>query len=149
MFTGIITEIGKLKNVVRKGSSHALQIACKNTGEGLKLGDSVAINGACLSIVDASKGALSFDVVENTWQKTNLKRLTSGDSVNMENALRMGEALSGHMVSGHIDGERKIKNIQKNAKECFLDVEMLPGDEKHIVPKGSVALDGVSLTVGE
>lgn len=148
MFTGIITEIGKVKSLVRKGSTSRLEVECSKMGENLNIGDSVAVNGVCLSITKKTKG-LIFDVVGNTFSNTNLKRLKPGNKVNLESALRMGDTLSGHIVSGHIDGERTIKKNQKTSSGWVLDIGMLPGDEKHLVNKGSVALDGVSLTVGE
>lgn len=148
MFTGIITEIGKVKAIARKGPSVRLDVACEKTGADLKPGDSVAVNGVCLSVVDRGP-SLGFDVVENTFTMTSLKRLKSGDEVNLENALKMGDALSGHMVSGHVDCERIVRGNKKTLKGWVLDIALNPGDEKYLVPKCSVAVDGVSLTVGE
>ena len=148
MFTGIITEIGKVKSLVSRGPGGRLEIECSKTGEDLKIGDSVAVNGVCLSITEKNK-TLVFDVVGNTFTKTNLKRLKKGSKVNLESAMRMGDALSGHIVSGHVDAERRVKKNQKTSKGWIIDIGILPGDAKNIVDKGSVALDGVSLTVGE
>ncbi len=148
MFTGIIVEVGKVKGFVRKGGFARLKIACDKVKEGVNVGDSIAVNGVCLSVTDKN-GDIFFDVVENTVKTTDLKRLKVGDTVNLENALRLGDTVSGHMVSGHIDGERKIKNNKMTSKGWVLDIGTLPGDEKYLVPKGSVAIDGVSLTVGE
>ena len=148
MFTGIITEIGEVKNVIRKGNSFLLEVKCDKTPENIAIGDSVAVNGVCLSVVK-KKGTLLFDVVKNTFDKTNLKRLKTGDPVNLENAMKLGDTLSGHMVSGHVDCERPIRNNKKTPKGWVLDIGLLPGDEKHLVPQGSVAIDGISLTVGE
>jgi len=148
LFTGIIVEVGKVKGLVRKGGFARLKIACDKVKEGVNIGDSIAVNGVCLSVTDKN-GDIFFDVVENTLETTDLKRLKVGDTVNLENALRLGDTVSGHMVSGHIDGERKIKNNKITSKGWVLDIGTLPGDEKYLVPKGSVAIDGVSLTVGE
>ena len=148
MFTGIITEIGEVKSIARKGGSALLEIKCSKTAENITIGDSVAVNGVCLSVVKMN-GALSFDVVGNTYAKTNLKRLRAKDRVNLENALKLGDTLSGHMVSGHIDCERQVKANKKTSGGWVLDIGLLPGDEKHVVPRGSVAVDGISLTVGE
>ena len=148
MFTGIITEIGTVKSLARKSGAWRLEIACEKTAAGIREGDSIAVNGVCLSAVNRS-APLGFDVVENTYKNTDLKRLKAGDKVNLENAMKLGDNISGHMVSGHVDGERRIKkNLHANAG-WELDIEMLPGDEKYLVPKGSVSIDGVSLTVGE
>ena len=148
MFTGIITETGRVKNFIPGGVSARLEIACKTTAAGLGIGDSVAVNGVCLSITDIRDG-LFFDVIGNTLERTNLKRLKPGDTVNLEGALRLGDALSGHMVSGHVDGERMIRGCRKTPKGWALDITALPGDKKYVLPRGSIAVDGVSLTVGE
>ena len=149
MFTGIIREIGKVKSISRGTSSTRLEAECGNISDDLQMGDSVAVNGVCLSVVGKSKGCITFDVVKNTIDTTNLKRLRAGSSVNLDSALTMGDKVSGHMVSGHIDGERVIKGNKKTAKGWMIEVRTLPGDEKYIVPKGSVAIDGASLTMGE
>ena len=148
MFTGIIEETGIVKKLARKGSSVCLGVSCDKARENVKLGDSIAVNGVCLSVVEAGD-SLIFDVVLNTLNKTTLKRLKPGDKVNLERALKMGDTLGGHIVSGHIDVERRVKKNQKTSAGWVLDVEMLPGDEKHLIEKGSVSIDGISLTVGE
>ncbi|MDP8298888.1 MAG: riboflavin synthase [Candidatus Tantalella remota] len=148
MFTGIILETGNVKRIARRGDSYRLDVDCKKISEGLAIGESVAVNGVCLSVVENKKG-LSFDVVENTVKSTNLKRITPGDKVNLEPALKAGDMMSGHMVSGHVDGEYRIKSEGKTAGGWVVDVSFARGDEKYLVPKGSVAIDGISLTVGE
>ncbi|MGB2600123.1 MAG: riboflavin synthase [Candidatus Omnitrophota bacterium] len=149
MFTGIIKEIGKVKKITRKGSSFSLQVACADVNKDVQAGDSVAANGVCLSAVSSDSGSVTFDVVKNTFDTTNLKRLKAGDAVNLEDALRMGDKVSGHMVTGHVDGERAIKGNTKTAKGWAIDISALSGDEKYLVSKGAVAVDGVSLTIGE
>jgi len=148
MFTGIVREIGTVKSIARKGRFARLEVACDKVKENIDLGDSVAVNGICLSVI-AVKRTLFFDVVGNTLKQTNLKRLKAGDKVNLENALKIGDTLSGHMVSGHSDGERPVKASGKVSRGCILDIGIKPGDEKYVVPKGSVSVDGVSLTIGE
>jgi len=148
MFTGMITEIGKVKSIIRKGSSARLMVSCSKVKENINLGDSIAVNGVCLSVVEKNS-VLIFDVVGNTLNETNLKRLRSGDMVNLEGALKVGDDLSGHMVSGHIDGERVIKANQNTSKGWVLDIAVLPDDEKYLISKGSIAVDGISLTIGE
>jgi riboflavin synthase len=148
VFTGIVGEIGKIKSVSRRGvSAVRLGVSCDKVRHDVKLGDSIAVNGVCLTVV-ATDGFLSFDVVGNTLNTTNLKRLKAGDPVNLENALRMGDTISGHMVTGHIDGERAVRAAKMTEKGWELDIETRSGDEKNIVPKASVSIDGVSLTVG-
>ncbi len=148
MFTGIVAEIGKVRSVSRKGNSLVLEIACGKTLEVASPGDSVAVNGVCLTVTRKG-GVLLFDVVANTASKTNLNSLRRGDSVNLENALKLGDGLSGHMVSGHIDGQRRVLKSMETSQGRVLDVEKLTGDSDLLIPKGSVALDGVSLTVAE
>ncbi len=149
MFTGIVSEIGKVKSLSRRGASVRLEVLCgKDFIKETAIGASISINGVCLSAV-RKNGSLFFDVVENTFKKTNLKRLKISSSVNLEKALKLGDDVSGHMVSGHVDGERRIKRIQKSSVECILEVSISPKDEKYLVPRGSVAIDGVSLTVAE
>ncbi len=148
MFTGIILETGSVRRMVRRGDSYRLEVECKKVSEGLGVGESVAVNGVCLSVVENTKG-LSFDVVANTVKNTNLKRITPGDNVNLEPALKAGDMMSGHMVSGHVDGEYRIKSVGKTSGGWAIDVSFGRGDDKYLVPKGSVAIDGISLTVGE
>jgi riboflavin synthase len=146
MFTGIITEIGTVKGLSPGKGSARLEISCIKTPADIREGDSVAVNGVCLSALNR-KNPLAFDVVGNTLGNTNLKRLRRGDKVNLEKALKLGDNISGHLVSGHIDGERKVKKNISTRLGRELDIEMLPGDDKYLVSKGSVAVDGVSLTV--
>lgn len=148
MFTGIVTEMGKVVKMSRSGEAARIEIACVSTAENVETGDSVAVNGVCLSVVDIGR-ALTFDVVGNTLKKTALKRLNTGAAVNLENALRMGDDVSGHMVSGHVDGERPVRRNQKSSGGWVLEVATRPGDGEYLVTGGSVAIDGVSLTVGE
>lgn len=148
MFSGIVSEIGKIKSVRKNGSSARLEVACVKTAESIKLGDSIAVNGVCLTAVSETC-PVAFDVVGNTLKSSNLKRLKPGDEVNLENALKMGDTISGHMVTGHVDGERQVRGAKKTDKGWALDIALESGDEKYAVPKGSVAIDGVSLTMGE
>lgn len=148
MFSGIVSEIGKIKNVSSSGSSARLEVLSEKTAKGIAIGDSVAVNGVCLTVVAAGK-SLSFDVVGNTLKDSNLKRLRSGDPVNLENALKLGDPISGHMVTGHVDGERVIRSAKMTSKGWTLEIALDRDDHKYLVPKGSVAIDGVSLTIGE
>jgi len=149
MFTGIVGEIGKVKSILKRGSSVRLEVMCSGTLiKDTAIGASIAINGVCLSAVKKN-GSLFFDVVGNTFKRTNLKRLKISSPVNLEKALRLGDDVSGHMVSGHVDDERTIYKLQKTSDRCTLDISLLPKDEKYLVPRGAVAIDGISLTVAE
>jgi len=149
MFTGLIAEVGKVESVRRRRASALLCVTCGKVGRDLADGDSISVNGVCLSIVGRSSAGLLFDIVGNTMANTALKRLKAGDKVNLEEALRLGDTMSGHMVSGHVDGERVVKRSKRTGKGWVLDIGILPDDRKYLVSKGSVAIDGVSLTVAD
>ncbi|MBD3297004.1 MAG: riboflavin synthase, partial [Candidatus Omnitrophica bacterium] len=148
MFTGIITETGAVKTFSRVGGGARIGVACDKTREGIEIGDSVAVNGVCLSVVEKN-GTLLFDTLGNTLENTNLGSLRTGDRVNLEQALKAGDPMGGHMVSGHIDARRKILTGRDTAKGWQLDISLRRGDDRYIARKGSVAVDGVSLTVSE
>lgn len=148
MFTGIITDVGVVRKIFSSSRSYVIEIMCSNAEKNISIGDSVAVNGVCLSVVKKN-GTLVFDIVNNTFEKTALKRLKNGSIVNLENALKFGDTLDGHMVSGHVDGERKILRNTKISKGHVLDIVYSADDRKFIIPRGSVAIDGISLTIGE
>ncbi|MGB9912454.1 MAG: riboflavin synthase, partial [Candidatus Kapaibacteriota bacterium] len=112
MFTGIIEEIGKISNVANIGNGKRIRISVKNLAEGLKEGDSVSVNGACLTVVKSGKDFFEVDVVEETLRRTNLGNLTYGSHVNLEKARKFVDRLDGHIVQGHIDTTGKIEKIQ-------------------------------------
>jgi riboflavin synthase len=148
LFSGIIKEIGRVESVKRSFSGAKLSINCEKIRGGLSIGDSVAVNGVCLTVVSIGKSVV-FDAVGNTLLRTNLKGLKKNSMVNIEDALRMGDKISGHMVSGHVDGERQIAATRLTAKGWALDIIKLPEDAPFLAERGSVAVDGVSLTVAE
>jgi len=148
VFTGIVKEIGKVKSLRWDGSVRRLNVACEKVTEGLAIGDSVAVNGVCLSVASLAGGTV-FDVVGNTLNKTNLKRLRAGDPLNLESAMKLGEKISGHMVTGHVDGVRVLRCSSRTSRGWVVDISALQEDAKYLVPEGAVAVDGVSLTVGE
>ncbi len=143
MFTGIIEEVGRLKNL-RGGR---IKIACSKVLEGVKVGDSIAANGICLTVVEHGTDYFAADVMPETFKKTSLGELKSGGLVNLERALQVGERLGGHIVSGHIDGVGKILSIKSDGNSLLIDVAAPCHLMRQIAPKGSVALDGISLTV--
>ncbi len=149
MFTGIIEALGKVESITRKENFLRLGIRVKKILEGLKIGDSVAVNGACLTIVEISSDVVSFDCIAETLKLTNLGRLKFDDKVNLERPLKSEGFLSGHFVSGHIDGVGEIVKKIRKAEQLDLFVEADREILAHLVPKGSIALDGVSLTLAE
>ena len=149
MFTGIIQEIGTVKIISRKRDTAYLEVSCKQVLSDAVLGDSIAVNGVCLSIVKKGTDLLAFDVVFNTFNTTNLKRLRSGSAVNLESSLKMGDDISGHIVTGHVDRERTIRNNKKTPQGWVLDIKTQNDDQTHMIEKGSIAIDGTSLTIGD
>ncbi|TXJ59337.1 riboflavin synthase [Brachyspira aalborgi] len=145
MFTGIIEEIGIVKSV----KSKVITIEANKIFDDLKLGDSVAVNGTCLTISSFSNKILNADVTTETLSRTNLGDLKLGFKVNLERALTLNGRLGGHIVSGHIDGVGIIKNISKSENDIILKIEVSAHLMKYIIEKGSVAVDGISLTVAE
>jgi len=154
MFTGIIQSLGTVRRVeaaprVHESGAHAhrLEIDLGVLADGLVTGASVAVNGVCVTVAARQGSVASFDVVPETWSRTTLPDLRPGDPVHLERALRVGDPLDGHFVQGHVDGIGIIEHIARTAGEWKLWVSTGPEQMPCIVPKGSIALDGVSLTV--
>lgn len=149
MFTGLVQATGVLDACVDVRDGRQLTLKCPLEARDLELGASVAINGVCLTVTAASSGGASFEAAFETLRKTTLGELSVGDTVNLEPALRMGDALGGHLVSGHVDGVGALRSVQErgDAWEVWIDT---PDDlARYIAPKGSVTIDGVSLTVND
>ncbi|HEY3463336.1 MAG TPA: riboflavin synthase [Gaiellaceae bacterium] len=143
MFTGIVREVG----TVAAFDGSRLVVAATETAEGAAVGDSVAVAGACLTVVDARDGRLSFDVVPETLARTSLGGLEEGGAVNLELSLRVGDRLGGHVVQGHVDAVGRVRSVapEEDGRRVWIDApEQVLG---YCIEKGSVALDGVSLTV--
>ena len=149
MFTGLIEAVCSVSAAHRSGSSMRLAVDLAALAEGAKIGDSIALNGACLTIADLQGGVASFDISGETLAKTNLGRLRPASQVNIERALKPTDRLGGHFVLGHIDGTAQVKAIDKQGE--FADMKFAAQTEllEKIVVKGSVAVEGISLTVGE
>lgn len=148
MFTGLIERTGELRERRMTGAAGKLSVNPSSPFDGLKRGDSVAVNGACLTVEGvASDGTVSFHVLEETFRRTNLGSLPVGGILNLERALALGDRLGGHLVSGHIDSAAKIVSISKAGSDTELRVESPSSLEPYLVEKGSVAIDGISLTV--
>lgn len=143
MFTGIIEEVGRLKNL-RGG---LIEITCTKILEGVKVGDSISTNGICLTVVDFGEDYFAADVMPETFRKTSLAELNNGGLVNLERALKVGDRLGGHIISGHIDGVGKILSIRAEVNALLIDVAAGSHLLRQIAAKGSVAIDGISLTV--
>ena len=147
MFTGMIESMGSVKKFTRHGEDAILDIDASMILEDIKVGDSIAINGACLTVTRKSEREFTADVSAETLSRTNLRLLKPGDRVNLEKALRLNSFLGGHLVLGHVDGLGKILEKVTRSNSVLLGVEIDMGLGRLIVEKGSVAVDGVSLTV--
>jgi len=150
VFTGIVEGIGIIKKFEKKTNTRSaakMKVNLGNLAKGLKAGHSVAINGVCLTVTKISKGEAEFEMIGETIKKTDLGNLESGDKVNIERSLKVGDRMEGHFVLGHIDGTGKIINIEKLPKEIKLWIELTNDLTKYVVKKGSIAIDGISLTL--
>ena len=150
MFTGIIVGEGKVTKLNPKPKSRsAIQMTVElgKYARGLKIGQSVAINGVCLSATKISKNKCIFEMIDETTKKTDLGNVKAGSTVNVERSLKVGDRLEGHFVLGHIDGVATITNIEKNPKEVKIWFKIPKNLTKYVVKKGSIALDGISLTL--
>ncbi|MDO8551922.1 MAG: riboflavin synthase [bacterium] len=144
MFTGIITEIG----TVKKRTASGLEVAASpSIVRRLGLGESVAVNGACLTVTSARAGTIKADVMEETWRKTMLGKLISGKKVNLELPLKADSLISGHFVHGHVDGVGKVSKVVKTGASYLLTLEVPREISRHLVDKGSIAVNGISLTI--
>lgn len=146
MFTGIVESLGTITNINRNGTSLVLAIKC-DFAKDLELGESVAVNGACLTVAQKTDSIFSVDVTPESFRRTSLSKLQEGSIVNLERAMKANGRFGGHIVSGHIDGIGKIISAEKeeNAVNVSISVESALG--KYIIEKGSVCVDGISLTV--
>ncbi|MCO7221693.1 riboflavin synthase [Klenkia sp. PcliD-1-E] len=147
MFTGIVEEVGTL--VVRddQGDSARLQLRGTTTLEGVALGDSIAVNGVCLTVTAVSDGVWSTDVMAETLRRSSLGALTEGDPVNLERAVTAGTRLGGHIVQGHVDGVGTVVSVSPSEHWTVVRVGLPEGIARYVVEKGSITVDGVSLTV--
>lgn len=147
MFTGIVEEIGVIESILLGSDSARIKINAKKVLQDVKLGDSISTNGVCLTVTEFSNKSFIVDVMAETMRKSGLGSLRKGDKVNLERALAVGDRLGGHLVSGHIDGTGTIKNLQREDNAIWITIETSPDILRYIVLKGSIAIDGVSLTV--
>ena len=147
MFTGIIEEIGTIKGIKRGNRSVVLEVKAKKVLEDLKVGDSIATNGVCLTVISFDSGRFCADVMPETMQRSNLGELRAGSPVNLERALSLNGRLGGHIVSGHVDGMGKIVGREKDENAIRVTIATSGELLRYIVEKGSITIDGISLTV--
>ncbi|MCL5267762.1 MAG: riboflavin synthase [Bacteroidetes bacterium] len=150
MFTGIIEEIGTIEEI--KGSRNGARrfyVNCSLVLEDLKIGDSLAVNGVCLTVVEKNKSRISVEAVEETIKKTTLGSYKPGDFLNLERAVKVNDRLGGHIVQGHVDATGKVVSIEKLPLSRMFRFRMARSLMKYVIPMGSIAINGVSLTVAE
>jgi riboflavin synthase len=152
MFTGIISGTGIIKSITgskrTSNSDRRIRLELGRVGKGLKIGDSVSVNGTCLTVIVLKKTAAEFEIVKETMDRTTLGSFKDGDSVNIERSLKLSDRFEGHIVLGHVDGVGEISDVIKFPAEIKMWIRV-KGKEmmKYLVPKGSVTVDGISLTV--
>lgn len=151
MFTGIVEETGVIRSVEKLPDGRRMIVRMKKCGRGLKQGDSVSVNGCCLTVVRQRRGKtfvdVAFDLLDETWQRTNFPTLASGDRVNLERSLTPNGRLGGHFVTGHIDGVGRIRKWKRQGDDHILEITAPAAVMRYVVMKGSIAVDGMSLTV--
>lgn len=147
MFTGIVEEIGRIRRIHESGDGASIVIEGKKVLGDVKLGDSIATNGVCLTVNQFDTSSFQVDVMAETMRRSNLKGLKTGDLVNLERAVAVGDRLGGHLVSGHIDGIGVISQYKQEDNAVWITIDTPTELLKYIISKGSIAVDGVSLTV--
>ena len=149
MFTGIVEEIGTVERIQHGQHSAVLTIRAKTGLADAKLGDSIAVNGICLTVTGLPNGCFTADVMHETLNRSSLSQLSNGGEVNLERAMPMNGRFGGHIVSGHVDGVGRISRIRRDDNAVWYTVETEPKLLRYIVEKGSITMDGISLTVAE
>lgn len=150
MFTGLVEEVGTMKSINRQGEAMLLGISATVITEGMKLGDSISVNGVCLTATSFDATSFTVDVMPQTYRNTNLKDLKPGSRVNLERAMAAGGRFGGHIVQGHADGTGTIRSITRDQNAVVYEIKPSKSSLfKYIIPKGSITVDGISLTVVE
>lgn len=147
MFTGLVEELGQIRAVSRRSRSVHVSVGAQKVLEDAKIGDSIAVNGVCLTVVALSEANFTADVMPETFERTTLSKLKSGDKVNLERTLRLSDRLGGHIVSGHVDVVGTVEAVTPKEIANIFRIRVPAEHGRMIIPQGSVAVDGISLTV--
>lgn len=149
MFTGLVEELGTVESLTGNDQASQLVIRAQRVLEGVQLGDSIAVNGICLTVTSFTQRHFQVDVMPETMKKTSLRHLRAGQRVNLERAMRLGDRFGGHIVSGHVDGTGTIVSRQPHANAVLFTIEASAKLLKYVIERGSICVDGISLTVVE
>lgn len=149
MFTGLVEEVGSVKNIASAGNGKLITFNALLVTQHAKLGDSINVNGVCQTVVDLGKNYFSVEAVEETLKKTNFDRLKINEKVNFESSLTLNKKLGGHFVLGHVDTTGKIIDVKKQSSSYLLKINFSQEFEKYIIHVGSIAVDGISLTIAD
>ena len=149
MFTGIIEETGTVIEFAEKDAAWRLKLSASKVLEDLQMGDSIAVNGCCLTAIEFDRQHVSFDLLGESVRLTSFQEAKPGDRVNLERSLRFNGKIGGHFVTGHIDATGKVTHAERRGKDLYLRIAPPAGFMKYLVYKGSIAIDGISLTVAE
>jgi riboflavin synthase len=147
MFTGIVAAMGSVRRLTRRGEDALLEVHTSLGLSDIQIGDSIAVSGVCLTVTSLAAAEFTADVSAETLSRTTLKGLRAGDPVNLEKALRLGDRLGGHIVLGHVDGVGRILERTVRSQSIIFGFEIDPGIDRYIVARGSITVDGISLTV--
>lgn len=149
MFTGIVQKTGRIVELQRQGRAGKLTLECEPWSTPLELGESIAVNGCCLTVARIDGRRFGFDVLEETFARTSIGGRTLGQRLNLERALTVGAAIGGHFVTGHVDGTGKVHDVRQIGRDWVYAIACAPDLLLGMVPKGSIAIDGISLTIVE
>ena len=147
MFTGLVEEIGRVLSLKKSFQSAVLKVGCQKITEDIKIGDSISVNGVCLTVVSFRKDSVIFDVSGETLRRSNIGILKTNDFVNLERALRFSDRLGGHILQGHVDTTTKVVGIKREGTGFLFSFKLPPAYRHLIVEKGSIGIDGISLTI--
>ncbi len=151
MFTGIVEEVGRVVRIAKSSGTRGLTVSCERLAKELKKGDSIAVNGVCLTAVEITPDSVGFDLAEETWRRTSISRIKEGALVNLELPMQANGRFGGHIVQGHVDGTGKFLGLDEieHADDYWLRIEIPLELTRYIISKGSLSIEGISLTVAK
>ena len=149
MFSGIVEEVGTVKSIENFPNSRRIRIACDKVLKGVAIGDSISVNGVCLTVININDSQFDVDIVNETLEKSNLNSIAEESKINLERAMRYNQRVSGHLVQGHVDTQAKVLAINKTDEWTEIEFEVDSDYKKYCIYKGSIAIDGVSLTIAK